>query len=610
MRILITRPRDDAMRLAQRLTAAGHDVLCEPMLEIRFLVGAELDLTGAQAILFTSANGVRAFAAASPRRDMAVFAVGDSTAAAARDAGFGDVESAGGAVDDLARLVRERLRPEDGPVLHVSGRDVAGDLSGRLSQAGFTVRRAVLYAADGATSLSSAAGDALRSGSVDAAVFYSARTAATFRRLVEQADLTSALAKMSAYGLSPAALEPIRSLAWARQAAAAHPDESELLTLIEQQAAERPRAATERRRTSRVRLPPLSAPRGLTLMVWLAVLLSLGTFALQVTQPGRPAGESGAAGALRLDSRIGNLERQVAAAPRPAAGAPQTDGRLKELSDRIAALESRAAAAAGDVDRMTALTRRIDDLEKRPAEAPAAAQALAGRVDELERNLAAHPDPGQVAALMADNRRLADEVARLQQEMSNLDANRDKTAGREAVLLAVGQLAAVAARGEAVAAQVRTLRELAGDDTHVAAALAELVPIAGRAVPTIGDLHDRFSAVATAAVRAADGTEPVHGGESAAAVWWRDVMHRLGSVVTVRRVGDVSGDAPDARIARAEQRLAAHDLAGAVQALSGLSGAAAQVAGPWLADAQARLTLDHAVDDLTAAAISAAGASR
>ena len=88
MRILITRPIEDAKPLADALAERGIQVLIEPLLEIRHLEDAEIDLAGAQALLFTSANGVRAFAALSPRRDLKVFTVGDGSADAARQAGF------------------------------------------------------------------------------------------------------------------------------------------------------------------------------------------------------------------------------------------------------------------------------------------------------------------------------------------------------------------------------------------------------------------------------------------------------------------------------------------------------------------------------------------
>src|SRR5262245_4293126 len=87
MRILLTRPREDTLALAEKLKARGHEILVEPMLEIRFAVDAAVDLASVRSLLFTSANGVRAFAAASKRRDLAALCVGDTTAAAARSLG-------------------------------------------------------------------------------------------------------------------------------------------------------------------------------------------------------------------------------------------------------------------------------------------------------------------------------------------------------------------------------------------------------------------------------------------------------------------------------------------------------------------------------------------
>jgi len=83
MRVLITRPREDAAPLAARLAAKGIDSLIEPLLLIHLLPGAPLDLAGLQGLLVTSANGVRAFAARQPDRDIPVYAVGDASARAA-----------------------------------------------------------------------------------------------------------------------------------------------------------------------------------------------------------------------------------------------------------------------------------------------------------------------------------------------------------------------------------------------------------------------------------------------------------------------------------------------------------------------------------------------
>ena len=136
-RLLLTRPRPDSLALAHRLKAHGVEALIEPMMTMRLDNTARLDLSGAQAILLTSANGARALAAAAPgpeARRLPVLAVGPATAQEARDAGFESVSTAEGDVDALAALAAARLRPDAGRLVHVAGRVSTGDLVPRLSR--------------------------------------------------------------------------------------------------------------------------------------------------------------------------------------------------------------------------------------------------------------------------------------------------------------------------------------------------------------------------------------------------------------------------------------------------------------------------------------------
>ncbi|HTY68528.1 MAG TPA: uroporphyrinogen-III synthase [Alphaproteobacteria bacterium] len=605
MRILLTRPRDDTAALAEKLRGAGHDVLSEPMLEIRFVPGAGVDLEGAQAVLFTSANGVRAFAAAEARRDLPVFAVGEATAAAARRAGFARVESAAGRVDDLVRLVRDRLVPGTGALVHAAGRDVAGDIAGELGRAGFEVRRAVLYTAESARTLSPDTARALKAGEIDAVLFYSARSAQTFRRLIDEAGLAFSLARTAAFGLSHAAVEPVTSLPWARIDVAAHPDEGEILRLVGEEVPlsvrpEPPNSAPPKSEPARDlshRLAGLFTPKAepagprqprfLVPMVWLAVLLSLGTFFLQTTQTTQPLPDP--ASSLRvttLERRMDTLARNESRT----APDPQIAARLKELGDRIDALAARPAPA-GDP---AGLGQHIDDLEKQLA--------------DIQKKLAASVTNDQLAALAAENQRLSEQVAELQTQITALGAARRQNAAREGVLLAAGQVALAAASGNPIGPGLATLRALAGDDPHLAAAIGQLDSIASRPVPSFESLAARFSTVATAALQAAqaEAAPPAATGGPLDA-WWREMVRRLSAAVTIRKVGEVAGDDPAARVARAEQRLAAHDLAGAVEALASMTGAPSGVLAGWVDDARARLTLDKGLADLSSAAIAASG---
>jgi uroporphyrinogen-III synthase len=97
------------------------------------------DLTGIGTLIFTSRNGVAAFARRRAERGLSVFAVGDATAAAARRAGFERVASAAGDVVALRRLVRTQARRELGAILRVGAAEPAGTLDADLMVDGFDV---------------------------------------------------------------------------------------------------------------------------------------------------------------------------------------------------------------------------------------------------------------------------------------------------------------------------------------------------------------------------------------------------------------------------------------------------------------------------------------
>jgi uroporphyrinogen-III synthase len=232
MRVLITRPEEDATELVAELAARGIDGTLSPLLTIEFIDKPALALAGVQALLMTSANGVRAFARNTPDRGLPVLAVGDATARAAEAAGFADVASAAGDVDDLAALAAERLDPAAGVLLHPAGSKVAGDLAGMLARLGFDYRRSVLYTARTATELPESARAGIAAGEFDGVLIYSPRTGATFKRLVQAAGLDAALATVRAYCLSANVAVAVAELPWAGIETAARPEQTALLALF------------------------------------------------------------------------------------------------------------------------------------------------------------------------------------------------------------------------------------------------------------------------------------------------------------------------------------------------------------------------------------------
>jgi uroporphyrinogen-III synthase len=241
LRALVTRPRAEAAGLADALATRGIEAIVEPMLDIRYRDVLAPDLSGVQAILCTSVNGVRALARLSPERERPLFAVGETTAARARSEGFVRVESAGGNVVDLARLVREKLRPDNGSLLHVAGTEIAGNLAGALRADGFDVERAVLYEARPVGVLSAATLRALAAGIIDFALFFSPRTASIFVKLVERAGAVEALRTVTAASISAAADAALVGVAFRERRIAEMPDQPGLLAVLDRILLERRR---------------------------------------------------------------------------------------------------------------------------------------------------------------------------------------------------------------------------------------------------------------------------------------------------------------------------------------------------------------------------------
>jgi uroporphyrinogen-III synthase len=230
MRVLITRPEREATALAQALSQRGHLPVIAPLFELRFRRPPDdfaTALAASQAVLLTSANGARALAEASEQRSKPILAVGDMTAATAEGLGFTSVASASGDSTALAKLVQDRLDPKAGPLIHVSGVDVAGNPAPEG-----IVRRFALYEAREVDTLPDSARAALQSRALDAATFFSPRAAAAFARLVAAAGLADSCRNVTAIAISPAAADPLKAVPFKATMAAARPTRQGMLDEI------------------------------------------------------------------------------------------------------------------------------------------------------------------------------------------------------------------------------------------------------------------------------------------------------------------------------------------------------------------------------------------
>lgn len=235
MRILVTRPDDEAQRTAEALRALGHEPVVAPVLRIVARPDVDLGAGPWDAVLMTSGNAARALAQ-HPRCDelkgLPLFVVGPQTAAAARAQGFSDVTASEGDSAALMRLVRERCQNPALRLLYLAGNDVARDLAGDLRACGLGITAVVVYHAIAAISLPDEVKAALQNGAIDGAVHYSRRSASIFVDCAAADGLVPQIRALRHFCLSARSSEPLQEIGAPDIRIAAKPASAALMDLL------------------------------------------------------------------------------------------------------------------------------------------------------------------------------------------------------------------------------------------------------------------------------------------------------------------------------------------------------------------------------------------
>lgn len=229
--VIITRAQPGADETARRVAALGADPVLSPVLSMVAIEPADVPpLSSLSGLVFTSANGVRAFQERSTDRSLTAWCVGPATAKAARQAGFGDVQESAGNAEDLAAFIADRSEPAPAPLLHVANSAAKGDLKAGLERRGFTVVFTALYEMVPAADLSPDCRALLASDAPAIVLIHSAMGATRFSELCADQSLAS-----SAFiSISSAAGAPLDVLDMQSRRTAAAPNEDALMVELAQ----------------------------------------------------------------------------------------------------------------------------------------------------------------------------------------------------------------------------------------------------------------------------------------------------------------------------------------------------------------------------------------
>ena len=231
--VVVTRPLADSERTTAALRARGYMVLAAPLLRVEPVT---TDFSGGWGgIIITSANAPGAIAGYPAREKLIklpLFAVGQRSADAARQAGFLNVTSAGGDVRDLVRLIAARRTDAAAPLLYLAGENRAADLIAALVARGIAAEMAIVYRAV-TLPFSPELTAALKAGKVDAVLHFSRRSAENYLAGAAQAGVAEQALAARHLCLSAPIAEPLSAAGAARVVIAPRPEEAALIALLE-----------------------------------------------------------------------------------------------------------------------------------------------------------------------------------------------------------------------------------------------------------------------------------------------------------------------------------------------------------------------------------------
>lgn len=111
LKVLVTRPREQADSLVAALAAEGFEVVLEPLIAVEPVSEDPIDVDGYDCVVVTSANGARELARRATAQPASVAAIGPGTAAALEHAGLrADVVADVHTQEGLVALLGERAR--------------------------------------------------------------------------------------------------------------------------------------------------------------------------------------------------------------------------------------------------------------------------------------------------------------------------------------------------------------------------------------------------------------------------------------------------------------------------------------------------------------------
>jgi uroporphyrinogen-III synthase len=185
MHILLTRPLEDSAEMIFKFKSLGHQVSHLPLLTIDKVNYDIPNFLDTKAIIFTSANAVKFLNVKTINKNLLCFCVGNATEKKARSAGFQNVITAGGNVQNLKELILQNFYQKEGQIIYVCGEIISLNLDQQLSKEGYNIKKIVNYRTIDNESFNENFIKELRLNMPDIVYVYSQNSASSFAKFIK-----------------------------------------------------------------------------------------------------------------------------------------------------------------------------------------------------------------------------------------------------------------------------------------------------------------------------------------------------------------------------------------------------------------------------------------
>ena len=610
--VLVTRPDEEGLELANELKTIGIEPLLEPMLIVENLPVDDLSYDKTQAYIITSANSIKALLKLKPDMKIPLFAVGNASAIVARKSGFKTVYSADGDADDLAKLVDDILNPSEGDLLYISGKTQSGDLFKKLSSLGFGCSEVVVYETIPRKSLSPATVVAIKSDQVDTILLYSSKTAEVLIKLIRKSRLVRHCTKITVICLSKGIANVAKSLNWYNVLVSDKPTQEGMLDLLEKSPVKQTqRNSMEYNKNSDVKsneesltdnsvnaATPIPKKYSLKAIIYSgligAFIVSAGlatsdlwTPRLHKIAPFLQNQHITEKSISLLAQRLDKLELQTV----------NNIPRLEELEEEKNRLTDQAKET---LDRIGALEKSIGKAKKvvssieaqiLPGNSKQGLTKLIERLDEIEKDT------------ILEASKTEKNIGALEKKLENYRNERlaiGKTNGNSVArvfLVGVGQLRLAIKTGKPFAEELESLDAMNIGEEAKDIIEKKLRDESTKGVATLSQLRLGFQRIAGKVVSSSkievDEEDVVS-----------QIFSRISESVTWRKTNQLIGTGVEAIVARAEENLVKGDLESATNELDSLEPKARLILRDWLLAAKKHVAASKAVSSLQNIAIS------